>query len=81
MDANPTTWLVCRERSQSFLAWCVALFVVLWFMLVTWMDESSALRAFGWWIANIISVFALYLWVASHASQFFADARRGGLIE
>ena len=81
MDNNPTTWLACRERSQSFLIWATAIFVVSWFVLASWLDESSAFGVFGWRMVNTITILVLYLWVTSQASQFFADARRGGLIE
>lgn len=81
MDGNPTTWLVCRERSQAFFAWGAALFVAFWFMLATRFDNSPTFRVLGWWMVNTFTILALYLWVASQASQFFADARRGGLVE
>lgn len=81
MDANPTTWLVCRERSQSFLVWAMAMFVVLWFVLTSWLDEKLFTGWLGWRVVNYVTILVLYLWVTSQASQFFADARRGGLIE
>lgn len=82
MDGNPTEWLARRDRSQVFLAWGVAVFVVFWFVLTNYMDSTSYLMNwFGWRIVNIISILVLYLWVASQACQFFADAKRGWLIE
>ncbi len=81
MDTNPTAWLVCRERSQSFLVWGVAIFVVLWFILANWLEDSMFLHWLGWRTVNVVALLALYLWVTSQASQFFADARHGGLIE
>ena len=81
MDNNPTTWLVCRERAQSFFVWAMAIFVVSWFVLTKWLDDSSIFGVMGWRMVNMVTVLVLYLWVTSQASQFFADARRGGLIE
>lgn len=81
MDPNPTAWLVCRERSQSFLMWCVTLFVMFCFVLASWWNDISFIRWLGWTGVNYVAMIVLYLWVAAQASQFFADARRSGLIE
>ena len=81
MDGNPTEWLVCRDRSQTFLVWGVALFVLFWFALSSWYEDYFLMHWIGWRAVNMIAILALYLWVTSQASQFFADARRGWLIE
>ena len=81
MDPNPTAWLMCRERGQSLLVWGVALFVVFWFLLASWWNENSLIRWLGWSGVNYTALFVFNLWVAAQASQFFAEARRGGLIE
>lgn len=81
MSKNPTTWLVCRERSQSILMWLVALPVVGWCALAAWMPETSFVEIIGWRVVNWLATSVLCLWIASQAAQFFAEARRSGLID
>lgn len=80
MDANPLTWLACRERWQSLWLWLVALVVFGWFVATSLIDQPFW-NFTGWWMANSLATLLLYLWTASQASQVFAELRRAGLLE
>ncbi len=77
---NPVLWLAARERGQAFDLWCVALLSLVFFFALVVTRASD-----GWWQAwSIINNglwYGLYLWAAAKACQFFAEARRNGMIE
>lgn len=77
---NPVLWLAARERGQAFWLWVVALGMMLYFFALVFANASG-----GWWQAwNLVNRglwCAIYLWAAAKACQFFAEARRNGMIE
>lgn len=77
---NPVMWLAARERGQAFWLWVVALTMMSFFLGLVFTGAPG-----GWWMAwsmvNTGLVYALYLWAAAKACQFFAEARRNGMIE
>jgi len=81
MDVNPTAWLVCRERSQALILWGIAILVVMWCLFSAWMPETSAFEIIGWRVVNWLAMSVMSLWIVSQASQFFAEAKRGGLLD
>jgi len=80
LERNPVAWLVARERGQSLVLWTGALAMLACLVVLLLADLSEA-----WWqvwsMINRSLWFGLYLWVAARACQFFADARRTGMIE
>ncbi len=77
---NPVLWLAARERGQAFDLWCVALLSLGFFFALVVTRASD-----GWWqgwsFINNGLWYGLYLWAAAKACQFFAEARRNGMIE
>lgn len=80
LGINPVMWLASRERGQAFWLWVVVLVMLGFFLSLAFTDAAS-----GWWQAwsmvNIGLWYVLYLWAASKACEFFAEARRTGMIE
>jgi len=80
LNLNPVLWLAARERGQAFDLWCVALLSLVFFFALVITRASD-----GWWQAwsfiNNALWYGLYLWAAAKACQFFAEARRNGMIE
>ena len=80
LAVNPVLWLAARERWQGLAVWGLAAVVSGGFAAMFVFDVER-----GFWIAwsfvNGAVVLVLYLWTASQAGQFFAEARRTGLIE
>ncbi len=79
LEVNPVLWLVARERWQGFVIWVVVALMFGVFVATMILDASAP-----FWVWRIIGSAALpvlYLWMALQASEFFAEARRTGLIE
>ena len=80
LNRNPVMWLAARERGQAFDLWCVALTSLVFFFALVVTRASD-----GWWqgwsFINNGLWYGLYLWAAAKACQFFAEARRNGMIE
>lgn len=80
LGINPVMWLAARERGQAFWLWVVALMMLSFFFALVFTDASG-----GWWqgwsMVNSGLWYILYLWAAAKACQFFAEARRNGMIE
>ena len=78
MPANPVLWLASRERWQAIVVWCLA------GVSAVAMIICIPLPLFVWTVWGAISGLCglvLYIWVASQACRFFAEARRSGLLE
>jgi ABC-type transport system involved in multi-copper enzyme maturation permease subunit len=80
LGINPVMWLAARERGQAFWLWVVALTMLGFFLALVFTKASG-----GWWqgwsmVSNGLW-YILYLWAAAKACQFFAEARRNGMIE
>ena len=80
LGKNPVMWLAARERGQAFWLWVVTLMMLVYFFTLIITGASS-----GWWqvwgMVNYVFWIFLYLWAAAKACQFFAEARRNGMIE
>ncbi|MFO1511849.1 MAG: ABC transporter permease subunit [Verrucomicrobiota bacterium] len=80
LGINPVMWLAARERGQAFWLWVVSLVMLGVFLVLVFTDAAG-----GWWqgwsMANSCLWYILYLWAAAKACQFFAEARRNGMIE
>lgn len=80
LEVNPVLWLAARERWQGLAVWVLALLVL---------GACAATFALGlpqpfyaaWGFIGGAVALVLYLWTAAQASQFFAEARRTGLME
>jgi len=80
LDRNPLTWLACRERWQAIFLWALVAVLLGWFAVASLL-ENFLVNWTGWQAVVWLATLFLYLWTASQASQFFAEARRGGLLE
>jgi ABC-2 family transporter protein len=80
LERNPVLWLVSRERWQADALWGMAILFI-----GAYMGLRVAGAPQGFWTVWIpiwyLSVPMLYLWMAAHASRFFLEAHRTGLIE
>ena len=80
LDSNPVLWLAGRERWQALFLWCVAVLQAVACGTMFYVGLFAA----GWVVWNSLAgllTLLLYLGLASHASRFFVEARRSGLIE
>jgi len=77
---NPIVWLASRERWQRIPAWIVLGAVAVGYVLLFKEAYSPALW-FVWGFLDSAVSMLFYLWIASQAAQFFAEARRSGVIE
>ena len=80
LEQNPVLWLAARERWQGLLVWLLVVLVLGVFVAMFVFDAWS----YAWPVWSLIGgavALVLYLWTASQASQFFAEARRSGLVE
>ena len=80
LELNPVMWLGARDQSQAIWLWLVVLTFLGGYVFLVATDVSPAWWQ-GWQMAQAAFWYVLYLWVASKAGQFFADARRNGMIE
>lgn len=80
IEPNPTLWLACRERWQSWAAWLLAVLMAGGFVL-TFASEYREVLAIAWGSLGSLVTLAMYLGIASHASRFMVEARRSGLME
>jgi ABC-type transport system involved in multi-copper enzyme maturation permease subunit len=79
LERNPVAWLCCRLRSQSFVPWSIALFVVGANALVYGRHGPTGLAVmsfFGWYVLALF-----YLFVAMQACRFLVETRRSGVLE
>jgi len=77
---NPVTWLACRERWQTISLWVVSGAAVGAVMVMLGWQVSPTVWVM-WNYVNGLVALVLYLWITAQACQFFADARRSGLLE
>ncbi len=80
MHENPVLWLACRERWQGLSFWMLTAVVL--GGLATMLAVSPAV---GWWmgwnqVAGMVGLL-VYLGITSHATRFFVDAKRNGILE
>ncbi len=80
LAVNPVLWLAARERLQGSAVWLLAVVLIEVFVVMLVFDAAKYFWAAWSFIGGAVAVL-LYLWTASQASQFFAEARRTGLIE
>ena len=80
LEANPVMWLACREQWQALTIWTVAIVMLCGFVYLASSSWSYA-QLIGWQPLSWIAMLVIYLWLASHATRFFVDARRSGIIE
>ncbi len=79
LGLNPVLWLACRERWQAFGIWLITLIlsvITIWALV-----QLPGQMWFGWTYLGWIFTMFLYLWAASQACRFFAEAKRSGLVE
>ena len=80
LELNPILWLACRERWQTVTLWGLTILMVGGFMaMFTSNEELGAWYTWSFWSGLLTIVF--YLALASHASRFFVEAQRSGLME
>jgi hypothetical protein len=80
LERWPIAWLGCRERWQAWGLWTVTVLAVGGFASTLLYQEGRE----GWIIWNYLGgpvVLILYLWAASQACRFLAEARRSGFLE
>jgi hypothetical protein len=80
MSINPIVWLASRERWQRIPAWIVCGGAAVGYAMVFVSGMGPAIWFVWSYIDSLISLL-FYLWIASQASQFFAEAKRSGVIE
>lgn len=80
LDVNPVLWLASRERWQGLMVWVLAALLIGAFIAMFVFHAPSDFWAVWNFIGAGMSLI-LYLWMASQASRFFAEARRTGLTE
>lgn len=80
LDLNPVMWLASRERWQWVTLWIVAVSMFGGLAAMFWFEADQG-AWMGWVFFTALIVLLFYLWMASQACQFFADARRTGMIE
>jgi len=81
LATTPVAWLVAREREQTFMAWVVALVLLVGLVLLVIFSYWTSNWLAGWAILGGLLPYVLYLWVAAKACQFSVEARRSGLLE
>jgi ABC-type transport system involved in multi-copper enzyme maturation permease subunit len=78
LSRNPVLWLSARERWQTMGIWILVVALIVGCAYAKGLPRNSLI---GWsYVAKFIML-VLYLWAASQASRFFAEARRTGLVE
>ncbi len=77
---NPVMWLAARERGQAFWLWVVAVVMTSVFLALLTTGAPGGLWM-AWSMVNTGLWYVLYLWAAAKGCQFFAEARRNGMIE
>jgi hypothetical protein len=80
LEGNPIAWLSCRERWQALVVWIVVGLAAGSLVLITY-SKNQMSDLILWQVVSWLTMPFLTLWVASQASQFFAEARRAGLVE
>lgn len=85
MGRNPILWLNSREQWQTRWLWIGVLTVALGHLAIVLQNQNNGVGTGVysiWWgyLSGLLS-FVVYLWTASHATRFFADARRSGFLE
>lgn len=81
MDRHPMTWVACRDRWPALIVWGLVLLTVTTFVGCALGHENGFWGWAGWSMMNFAVSLILYLWVASQATQLFAELRRSGMIE
>jgi hypothetical protein len=80
VGGNPVLWLACRERWQAALLWAMALLAAGGAGALFAGDGQPGPWMMVGYLGGLLTL-ALYLGLASHASRFFVEARRSGLLE
>ncbi|MSU59439.1 MAG: hypothetical protein EXS35_14920 [Pedosphaera sp.] len=80
LTLNPVTWLASRERWQLVSVWVVTVAFVAGYAAIFIFNLGSEFYMVWSFISGAVTLI-FYLWAASQACSFFADARRSGLVE
>jgi hypothetical protein len=79
LERNPVLWLTCRERWQSFVLW-TAWILMIGFYITNVVIDGFEMAGEDFQALHSFTMLFLYLWAASQAGRFLAEARRNGLI-
>jgi ABC-type transport system involved in multi-copper enzyme maturation permease subunit len=80
LAVNPVAWLAGRDRWQRISIWIVAGVITIGYLALFVLGLSSDWWR-GWSLISGAMPLLFYLWMTSQACQFFAEARRSGLVE
>ncbi len=81
LSINPVMWLASRERWPAAVIWTLAILTVLAALLTLANATASSGAWVLWSYLGGAATLILYLAVTSHASRFFIETHRSGLIE
>ena len=80
LERWPITWLNCREGWQAWALWSVTLLAAGGFGWLLFKAKQREAWIFFSYLGGLL-VLLLYLWAASQACRFLAEARRSGVLE
>ena len=80
LESQPVVWLTCRERWQALVVWAAVLLTSIGFATVLMKNTRGEAWILWNYLGGVFSLL-LYLWAASQACRFLAEARRSRLLE